>query len=924
MSSEWVINSPAPSRQSRAYSAIYFNLFGGPGLLTPGSYIERTYSPLVSHSSLTYLIELYFFEEWDPLDSISLQIDSNNPLIWSNLASQDIISGYYGSSPAMGIMALSGSFNHTASSLTLRLKSNIANVSSTASFGISDLRINLRTDVPIISTGSCVNDYGQFFYYSPSCKCADSRCQGTSQAYDCDSSTSFCFGPSANDAYSCSYPGSFNGITCLESCADSNCLICADNGLNCGLCSFAFYLNWDYTCLSTCNAPYISTSKALFQYCDTPCKEYNTYMLWDNTCVASCDSPYLLTVKGRGEFCGFPCSSPSTEYLYPNGSCMTTCTSYPRVTPGYMFCDICPIGQFLYPNGSCYSTCSTPFKERQDIGGFYFCDFSCLKAGMKYYSVDNKACQASCNYPYSISDTVYCVLMLSSDEIKQVENIAITQNTTGVIGSTAAIVVSLVSSTNPGAFALIGITRMLQYIKYINVKYPPVLQKILQSSDNIGGVSKYIPPMPTKMQSSFPKLSLAINFEQYKLHSSFLVNFWQSLMTLLILFSFILISLTLGYCTKKDSFLSNLSKKLKSVFIWNFSIMFFTTFFDQIILFTALDITTLSLRTYRPVLSLLVCLILNTITITVIIKAFQIIKHLRDLQGDQNLYQESPQGGSQEEGRGNQYEVIFKSFKTAYWRQQIFLPVSLVRMYAFYSIVAYMYEYPLVQGILTVVLSLTMFLYLVTQRPPNKKIQLAQYIVQEIVVFLVSLCVLILAVLDKKGNDYNDARYVLGNIIIGCNTFIQAAGTAFLVIGLLITGWEYLKIRNSKKRQRRVIHPEIVLNSKPVPKVAKPPLDISWKLNGTRLESKSNFDKSEIEIEPDSSSIHLTASNVNRSNPRLNIPSSLNSLICRNSVAINLNASAMFERHEVNLGDNFDDTVSQVNKGEVSFRRRKI
>ena len=92
------------------------------------------------------------------------------------------------------------------------------------------------------------------------------------------------------------------------------------------------------------------------------------------------------------------------------------------------------------------------------------------------------------------------------------------------------------------------LTDMLQYLRYIKIKYPARLQIILDSIDSFS--INLIPNIPDEVIYAFPNSALPDNFQKYELPSDFFVNFWSSGITLLALGMGFLAVYLLEKCTK--------------------------------------------------------------------------------------------------------------------------------------------------------------------------------------------------------------------------------------------------------------------------------------------------------------------------------------------------------------------------------------
>ena len=95
------------------------------------------------------------------------------------------------------------------------------------------------------------------------------------------------------------------------------------------------------------------------------------------------------------------------------------------------------------------------------------------------------------------------------------------------------IVAKLFTLLNPldlPAFYMNVLINTLDYLKYLEIKYPPRPEYILDCEEDIS--FDVIPDMAQGLQGYFSEVSLPKKFEQHGLPSSFIVNSWGSLVTL--------------------------------------------------------------------------------------------------------------------------------------------------------------------------------------------------------------------------------------------------------------------------------------------------------------------------------------------------------------------------------------------------------
>ena len=85
------------------------------------------------------------------------------------------------------------------------------------------------------------------------------------------------------------------------------------------------------------------------------------------------------------------------------------------------------------------------------------------------------------------------------------------------------------SSSSWQETALVSFVKILEYVKYTNITFPPRLQKLAASKARNILSLRFGPEMPVETKALFREYSLPQIFQQYGLPSSFTVNFWSEI-----------------------------------------------------------------------------------------------------------------------------------------------------------------------------------------------------------------------------------------------------------------------------------------------------------------------------------------------------------------------------------------------------------
>ena len=610
-------------------------------------------------------------------------------------------------------------------------------------------------------------------------------------------------------------------------------------------CDSTLYLYQDGSCLSTCYDVFDRKVEGNFRFCNYPCQT-NEFLYQDKSCSQKCSAPFTKSVENGYSFCNAPCSA--TTFFYEDGSCRPTCISgfIQKVEGIVQYCNYpCSSSEFLYQDGSCRSTCQTPFVLATQ-GSFRFCNFICTDATNYYYQVDG-TCRSGCEYPYSIINQVSCAIILSEGDVHQVTAVSgISNSTTQAVGATS-VAVSVLTSSDPTSFFLKALSSMLLSVRYMRIGYPPKLQAVFSKNTMTDSSIAFIDKIHTTIKASSTKYPLPDNFEQYKFHSSFLVNFWESLVSIVFLLCLIILITILTKCTKRWKRVNALFSKLQDIVKWNFFFTYYMSFYGDIVLFTSFELRTIRLDSVVAVMSVLILMLINALPILMFIKTLHIVSYLEqetvevhERMRRQNLIEFNKKWKS--------YLVIYDTFRASYWSQRAFFFIYSFRLYLFYCIISYMHTQPLAQAILISLINIGMIVYLIWRYPIKNPIKLLQNVVQEIVLMIVNGCIVTLAIFDtaKIGND--EARKTIGDVIMYCSIVFSWLGLVFLLITAIFSLITHFMNQRYKK-QRAVF----LLQRADLRKPREPRETLSQKLQQRQNEELEDLSVL-VNLDPDQSS----------------------------------------------------------------------
>ena len=165
------------------------------------------------------------------------------------------------------------------------------------------------------------------------------------------------------------------------------------------------YLYWNRSCSESCPALLKIESKPGVNYCVNPCQVSSSYLYSDGSCGLNCHWPMKIKIEFRLTYCLPPCDL-AREYILIDGSCSAECplplVQKTEAHAGTYCLSPCESqDHFVLNNGSCRMDCPVPFKESLDFG-IKHCVNPCLLH--EYYYPQNKSCLDQCPSPFLARD----------------------------------------------------------------------------------------------------------------------------------------------------------------------------------------------------------------------------------------------------------------------------------------------------------------------------------------------------------------------------------------------------------------------------------------------------------------------------------------------------------------------------------------
>lgn len=431
-------------------------------------------------------------------------------------------------------------------------------------------------------------------------------------------------------------------------------------------------------------------------------------------------------------------------------------------------CLLCSVGYVLDYDYTCKTSCTSPYEPVGD-GKTKTCKNPCTDP--EYFTNAAELCPISSNTPSSTSTPII------SNNMNPLINI---QKASDAILTSGMFLSVVLGVDTPVTNNLAGFIKMLPYIKFMKINYPPRLQYMLDHMDTSILSLQIGFSMPKSQENKFGRHTLPENFEKYDLSSSFFVNYFTVFTTLLEVLMVILTLTALSLLVKKYNKTYELVQKIILIFRWNFFLLIFYTNFDQIILPTSLELRTLHLKSALDNFSFFMCLMINLAAILFFGLLIYIIRDLRSLRN--TVHSEKPVTNIKD--KWARHQVFYKELKTKSFLQHGFMFLYLFRFCLFYLIISYLFDSTILQAILIVILNLATIFYMVITNPFKKTFSFVQNLLNEFILLIVNINLLILADFDRRGITDLKTRNIPGDFIIYMNLLFSIVANVLLIYGI--------------------------------------------------------------------------------------------------------------------------------------------
>ena len=511
------------------------------------------------------------------------------------------------------------------------------------------------------------------------------------------------------------------------------------------------------------------------------------------------ENNFQLTISTMN-FSSSPCTN-SNQYLYTNGSCLDACV-FPylkRIISKNKFCEIpCEPSQFFHNNTSCINFCPPPMTI-EIYDKIAICHNPCGLG--TFYILSEKTCVADCTPPYKINTTgLYPQCYLVPNQ-KTVEMIAEFSNSLGTATTAGLFVSTIITPSNPTAAIIGSLAKIIEYSRYLNVSHSDALERMFHLEANPPGDVPMGPNMPPEIENTIECNQLPFMFAKYEIHCSFMVNQWDTLVSLVLMCLLVIGIWIVKYIVIRKNirriFLTIIEKI--SLFSFNFVLGQFYGSVTDTFFFGALELRGARFNSFLSILSFFLVVGLFIGSLILFFHHFQLIRNYQKIKKDKQVQRENKPNN--EPGQLTLFnlkykktQILYKEFNDDSFLPQAFLLIINVRGVLFNFAITLLFEHPIVQCIFSLILTILIIFYLIKTRPLTSKLDFAQQIAFEIIILAVNVSLCVMALMDTVGS--KESRENISSVIIYASMIFQVCGIVFLLPRLIteIRG-SYLNIK---------------------------------------------------------------------------------------------------------------------------------
>jgi len=396
----------------------------------------------------------------------------------------------------------------------------------------------------------------------------------------------------------------------------------------------------------------------------------------------------------------------------------------------------------------------------------------------------NNSCQA-CEIGYTLPNPNSLCNLITTSKTTPFYGNKRENATKDVFDGTSIVGAALGSGSSlPINFGLVA--KILRNVKYLDVTVSTELQEAFVSWKVNSGFLAAPKSWALKAESK----PLPWIFSRYGLASAFLVNYWKPfLMTLIGLALFVIFKgiEIVVYKEDKETLKSSIPRQL-NLAASNFALTQVYSNLDDVILYFVLDVRSTKVDGGFGAFSLILGVVLLLIGGMIIGAHIFLLRKYQGLKGEK---QGSPP--TQLQRFLYKYEnmkLIFNDFKDITFFTQSFLWIHVTRAVFSSFIFAVLFEYPLVQLILLLILNLGMIVFLFVKKSFKDFLGTLSQLFCEVVLFVANICMLGLAIMDQNESYNLEAMNNMSRAVIVLNAILLIGCAILMVLGIIKSFYE--------------------------------------------------------------------------------------------------------------------------------------
>lgn len=363
---------------------------------------------------------------------------------------------------------------------------------------------------------------------------------------------------------------------------------------------------------------------------------------------------------------------------------------------------------------------------------------------------------------------------------------------------------NLINVGNSIALTLGLVSKLIQCIRFLDVKYSSNLQEALHT----WGTDMFNLNLPQQIDNQIVSQDVSILFTGNGVEAAFLSNFWDTMVIQMSILTAWIICYTLGYCVRRyykscqRCVYITLEKLSRAVL--NFLVVSVYSSFGDVVFFSILGMMSLSLSSPWSNVSFALSLMFVGVAVCLIGIYFWFLIRYQQLKS----CTQSAQAFQQLIKKYEALAVLHEDMSDANLFKKGFMLILICRDISISVIVTTMTSSPLAQSTLLVTWSIIMCTYLVASNPFRNRFEQFSQLFIEICVLIVYVCVLIYTVFDYKNRSAVEDRERLGQAILVLNSVVSYATMLFMIVSMVGLFWtNYKNYRMRGKTHVQTIGP---------------------------------------------------------------------------------------------------------------------